>query len=155
MPEVKTGIEGELYLYNGTIVWSATLAAAGSRVAFCEGASYSWDIDNIPVWDRGTYSHNKKGRGKGELTIPMAYVANETMASYLSGTVAGSSAPRNQAEMRVFGTAGALEHAIQFSDIVLKHYERNEPEGAEKVTWSMGFDVYKEPGTAAGTKISG
>ena len=156
MAEVKSGIEGELYVYNGTISWSGTIATAGSRLAFVEGASYSWDVDNVPVWDRGTYSHAKIGRGKGELTCPQAYVANEDVITYLAGTSSGSTAPRIQAEIRVFGTAGStLEHTLQFSDLVLKHYERNEPEGAEKVTWSMGFDYFKAPVKATGSRISG
>ena len=156
MPEVKSGIEGELYIYNGTISWSGTIATAGSRIGFCEGVSYSWDQDYVAAWDRGTFSHHKKGRGAGELTIPQTYVANEDIITYLAGTSSGSTAPRIQAEIRIFGTASsALEHTIQFSDLALKHYERNEPEGADKVTWSMGFDYYKEPVKATGSRISG
>ncbi len=156
MAEIKTGIEGELYVFNGTISWTGTVATAGSRMAFVEGASYSWDIDGVPAWDRGTFSHHKKGRGKGELTIPQAYVANEAIIAYLEGTVSGSTAPRLQAEIRVFGTASStLEHTLQFSDLFLKHYERNEPEGADKVTWSMGFDYYIEPTKGTGSRISG
>ena len=153
MPEVKTGLEGELYLYNGTISWSGTVATTGSRVGFGQGVSYSWDINMIPVWDRGTFSHWKKGRGNGEMTIPQLYVANESLAGYLQGTVSGSTAPVNQAEFRVFGTAGGLEYSVQFSDCALSHYDRAEPEGDDTNTWSMTLQYMKEPGTSSGTRI--
>ena len=155
MGEVKTGIEGELYVYNGTINWSGTDTATGSRVGFCEGVAASWDIDNIPIWDRGTFSHWKKGRGKGEVTIPKAYVDDLAMVTYLAGTVSGSTAPRIQAEIRCFGTGAALDHTVQLSDMFLKHYERNEPEGADKISWSMGFDLMKEPVRSTSTRIGG
>ena len=146
MGEAKTGIEGELYLYNGTVDWSGTISAPGTRAAFVEGVTFSWDRDNVPIWDRGTFSHWKAGRGAGEVTIPQAYVDNQTdIITPLDATVNGSTAPRVQGEIRVLGTAGALDHTIQLNDMFLKHYERNEPEGADKVTWSMGFDIMEEP----------
>ena len=146
MGETKTGIEGELYLYNGTVDWSGTISAPGTRAAFVEGVTFSWDRERVDVWDRGTFSHWKAGRGAGEVTIPQAYVDNHVdIITPLDATVNGSTAPRVQGEIRVYGTAGALDHTIQLNDMFLKHYERNEPEGADKVTWSMGFDIAEEP----------
>ena len=154
--EVKTGIEGELYISNSTQSFAGTIAIPGSRFGFVEGVSWSWDQDNVAIHDRGTFSHWKKGRGKGELTVPQVYVDNTDMVAYLVGTVSGSTAPRIQAELRVIGTSGAAEHTLQFSNIALKHYERNEPEGAEKVTWSMGFDFMTDVVKGTGTgRITG
>ena len=154
--EVKTGIEGELYISNSTQSFAGTIAIPGSRFGFCEGVSWSWDQDNVAVWDRGTFSHWKKGRGRGELTVPQAYVDNLDMVAYLVGTTSGSTAPRIQAELRVIGTSGAAEYTEQFTDIALKHYDKNEPEGAEKVTWNMSFDMMKAVVKGTGTgRITG
>ena len=150
--EVKTGIEGDLYLYNGTVDWSGTISAPGTRVAFAEGVTWSWDRERVDVWDRGTFSHWKNGRGNGELTVPQAYVDNQIdTVTPLDAVTTGSTAPRVQAELRIFGTAGLFDHSIQFNDIYLKHYEQNEPDGADKVTWSMGFDMMEEPVHNVGT----
>lgn len=152
-PEVKTGIEGDLYIYAGTINW-ATSSVTGTRLAFCEGVSYSWDEDHVPIWDRGTYSHYKQGRGKGELSANQSYVDNTVLISSLdSGTVAGSTAPRLQAEMRIYGTAGALDHTVQFSDVVKKNYGMDEPEGAETNKNKLAFDYYKEPVRSSASRI--
>ena len=152
--EVKTAIESELAICAGSITW-ASGTVAGSRIAFAEGVTYSWDETNVPIWDRGTFSHWKKGRGAGELTVPAAYVDNMSMIDYLAtGTVSGSTAPKIQAELRVVGTAGAMERCIQFKDIALKHFERNEPEGDDKISWSMGFDIMKEPTNATASTIN-
>jgi hypothetical protein len=154
MAEVKTGIEGEMYIYSGTINWS-TATASGSRFGFVEGVTVSWDQDQVPIWDRGTFSHWKKGRGAGEVSISQAYVDDLGMITYANSTTSGSTAPVLQAEIRCFGSAAALEHTIQLSDIALKNFERNEPEGAEKVTWSLGFDLMKIPVRATSSRISG
>lgn len=155
MPEVKTALEGELYVLAGTINWSAG-SRVGTRVGFCEGASYSWNRNATGIWDRGTFSHWKSGRGNGELTIPVAYVDNQDVITALeSGTVAGSSHPLIQAEIRCLGSAqGNLEHCIQFSDLHLKGYERNEDGEDGKTTFSMSFDMMKEPVRATATRIN-
>ncbi len=153
MAEIKTGIEGDFYLFNGTFSWSGTTTVTGSRVGFCTGVSYSWDQSGMAVFDRGTASHWKKGRGKGELSVPCIYVDNENIVAYLSGSIAGSSVPRNQAEIRCYGTAGALERSIQFQDVRLAKYDRKEGEGDAETAFTMNFDLMKEPGTSSGTKI--
>jgi len=155
--EVKTPLEGELSLYVGTIAWGSSGTAqviTGSRVAFCEGVTFSWDETNVPIWDRGSFSHWKKGRGVGELTVPQAYVDNQSMISYLDGTISGSSAPVLQGEIRVLGTLGNMEHALQLKDIALKHFERNEPEGDDKISWSMGFDLSTKVVMGTGSRIT-
>lgn len=152
--EVKNGIEGDLYVYNGTTLLSGTVAITGTRLAFCEGVSWNWDRTYTDVWDRGTASHWKQGRGKGELTVPQAYVDNGVSIAALAATSTGSTSPRIQAELRCYGTGGNLDHTWQFADISgPKHYEMKEGEGDANDTWSTAFDLFKEPTHATSSRI--
>ena len=155
MAEAKTGLEGDLRIYAGTINWSGTNVITGTRVGFAQGVAWNWDTNMVPIHDRGTFSHWKKGRGKGELTVPTIYVDNMLdLTAFAGGTVTGSSAERLQAELMVYGTSGVMEHTVQFSDIAQKHFEMNEPEGDEPVTWSCGFDLKKIPVHAVASRIT-
>ena len=154
--EGKTGLEGDFKLRAGTINFTGTVTVAGSRVGFSEGVTWNFDETVTPIWDRGTASHWKHGRGFGELTLSQTYVDSGSMIAFLdAGTVGGSSFPRIQAEFISYGTAGAVESVWQFSDIAKKHFEMNEPEGDDMTTWGMSFDLFKKPVLASGTLISG
>ncbi len=154
MAEVKNGLEGDLYVYSGTTALSGTIAITGTRLAYCEGVGWNWDETVTDVWDRGTFSHWKVGRGKGELTIPTAYVDNMLLWDALDAIVGGSTAPRLQAEIRQYGTAGALEHTVQFANISPnKHFEWKEAEGDGNDTSSRSFDLATRPEHGTGSRI--
>ena len=156
MTEAKTGIDGELYVYNGTINWTGTNTVTGTRVGYVQGLTWSFPETNKAIWDRGTITHYLKGRkGPGEMNIPTLYFDSLALTAALAGTVTGSSAPRIQAELRELGTAGALEHTVQFSDIAFKNQEFTESEGDEVTSFGMNFDLFKIPLRSTSSRIGG
>lgn len=154
MAETKTGLEGNFYLKHGTMAFTASATLSGSRVGFAQGVNWNWDENIMPIFDRGTFDHYKKGRGAGEMSIAQAYVDNGDIITYLNdGTFAGSSMARMQGELVVYGTGGAYDHSWQFSNLAINHFAMADPEGDEGMTWEMGFLVASEPTLGTAQKV--
>jgi hypothetical protein len=152
--EVKQGLDVIMKYKSGARPTTST--SSDSTLAFREDISFNLDLAARKVFaSQGEFSHFKRGRAEGTLSISGKYV-DETELFHFNKQISGQSVPFGFLELQLLTTDEVtIESGIQFEKIALDTKGKDFPvEDDASVSIDFQFGSVPEPVVAASILLS-